>query len=158
MLEVYIFSIISAMTIAASVLVTASKKLLYSAIFLAIAFLGSALLFFLIGQTMIALLQLIVFVGGLSTFLIVSIASENKLPRLINLWHFVAVAVILFAAIFYTTSAFMPYTSASPSNFLDVASAALSTGYAVFYIMAMLLFAVALSGVFIIKKFTKLLV
>ena len=68
---------IAAFTIISAAWVFLSRKLMHSVIALTIAFTGSASVFALLGQAEMALLQLFVFVGGLSTYLIVAVAAEE---------------------------------------------------------------------------------
>lgn len=159
MLDLYAFYVVSAITVASSILVFVEKRLVYAVAALATAFIGSALLFFLLGQTIIALLQLIVFVGGLSTYLIVAVSTEEKGAKLIFLPAFLATAAITAAALGYLLLGYIsPVDTNAGANFLDAAAIAMQNSYALFYIMATLLAAVAISGVIIINKFIKLVV
>ena len=159
MLDLYAFYVVSAITVASSILVFVEKRLVYAVASLATAFIGSALLFFLLGQTIIALLQLIVFVGGLSTYLIVAVSTEEKGAKLIFLPAFLAIAAVTAAGLGYMLLGYIqPIETSSGTSFLDVASVAMQNSYALFYIMATLLAAVAISGVMIINKFIRLVV
>jgi len=159
MLDIYAFFLIAAITIISSIFVFIEKKLIHAVAALSLAFMGSALLFFLLGQTFIALLQLIVFVGGLSTYLIVAVAAEEKSAMIIRLPVFFILAIALSAGLGLVL---LGYVSATATNtapgFLDSATMALQGSYVLFYIMAVLLFGVSISGVLIIRKFAKLVV
>ncbi|MHB1830636.1 MAG: NADH-quinone oxidoreductase subunit J family protein [Candidatus Micrarchaeaceae archaeon] len=159
MLDLYAFYAVSAITVVSSILIFVEKRLVYAVAALATAFLGSALLFFLLGQTIMALLQLIVFVGGLSTYLIVAVSTEEKDAKLIFLPAFLAIAAITAAGLGYTLLGYIqPIGTNAASSFLGAAAIAMQGSYALFYIMATLLAAVAISGVMIINKFIKLVV
>jgi NADH-quinone oxidoreductase subunit J len=159
MLDIYAFYAIAAITLVSATLIFVERRLVYAVAALAVTFLGSALLFFLFGQTMMALLQLIVFVGGLSTYLIVAVSAEEKGAALIRLPLFLAVAAVAAAGLGFMLLTYLPSNGVNLStNFLAAASVALQNSYALFYVMATLLFAVAISGVLVIKKFTKLVV
>ncbi len=158
MLDLYTFYAVAAITLASAASVFVWKRLVHAVISLAVAFLGSALLFFLIGQTLAALLQLIVFVGGFSTYLIVAVATEEKNAKLMRFPVFAVLSVLLFAGVAFALQS-LPQQTANPgSGFLAAAPAALGSGYAILYVMAVLLFAATIGGVMIIKRFTKLLI
>lgn len=157
MIDLYVFYGVAALTLVASLAVFAQKKLVHAVIALATAFLGSSLVFFLIGQTLVALLQLIVFVGGFSTYLIVAVATEEKSAKLMRFPVFIVLSILLFAGLVFTLQP-LPQQSNQAGNFLGAAAQAFTSGYPVLYIIATLLFAATIGGVLIIKKITKLIV
>ena len=61
-----LYVLISVFAVISALLVFVFKKLLHAALALTVTFLASALLFAAIGQTFIGLLQILIFVGGLS--------------------------------------------------------------------------------------------
>src|SRR5208283_373994 len=73
-----IFIIISILTIGSAMAVFFSKRLLHAVLALTLAFGGSALFFLYADQPFAAFLQLFILVGGLSTYLIVALASEES--------------------------------------------------------------------------------
>ncbi|MCL4364939.1 MAG: NADH-quinone oxidoreductase subunit J [Candidatus Marsarchaeota archaeon] len=158
MIGLYVFYAIAALVITSSILVFVQKRLIHAVIALAVVFFGSALVFFIIGQTLVALLQLVVFVGGFSTYLIVAVATEEKNARLIRFPVFAVLSVLLFAGIVFALQGIPSQQFGEGNNFLTAAASALATDYAMLYIMAALLFAATIGGVMIIKKFTKLLI
>ncbi len=159
MLDIYAFAIVAAITLISAIFIFVEKKLVHAVIALSLAFLGSALLFFLIGQTLVALLQLVVFVGGFSTYLIVAVATEEKTAKLINLRNFLVLAFILSVGSAVLMLSYLPTANANHStNFLLSASSAFQSSYALFYVIALLLFSVSISGVLIIRKFARLVV
>lgn len=159
MLETLAFVIIAAITLISSILIFIEKKLIHAVVALSLAFTGSALLFFMLGQTLIALLQLIVFVGGFSTYLIVAVATEEKTVKLISLREFLTLALIFSVGSGFFLLNYLPSSNNNvEASFLATASSAFTTSYSVFYVILVLLFAVSISGVLIIRKFTRLLV
>ncbi len=70
--------LLAAFTVASGMMMFLNKKLLHSVLFLALAAIGSSLIFIYISQTLVALLQLLVFVGSLCTYLIVVVAMEDE--------------------------------------------------------------------------------
>ena len=159
MLDTYAFAIVAAIILISAVFILIEKKLVHAVMVLSLVFLGSALLFFLLGQTLMALLQLLVFVGGLSTYLVVAVATEEKSAKLISLRRFLVLALVLFVGTGVLLLNYLPSGNNNVSaDFLGAASSAFQNSYAMFYAMLVLLFAVSISSVLIIKKFTRLLV
>ncbi len=82
-----------------------SKRLLHSVLYLAGTFAASALLFMAVGFTLLGLMQFLIFVGGMSTYLVVSASSGEKAKGSFNTMVFVAIALALSAALASTISA-----------------------------------------------------
>ncbi len=159
MLDIYVFYLVAAFTILSAIAIVAQKRLVYAVGAITMVFVGSAMIFVLLGQMLIAILQLLVFVGGLSTYLIVAVATEEKNARLVKLPVFGAITILLFIGLSLLLG-YVPATSAPTAvpNFLSDAASAFTSSYPILYILVILLFSVAISGVLIIKKFTKLIV
>lgn len=159
MLDTYAFWIVAALIVIPAIFIFIEKKLIHAVIALSIAFAGSALLFFLIGQTLIGLLQLIVFVGGFSTYLIVAVATEERTAKLISFNRLAVLALLLFIGIGSMLIEYMPSSSLNLStSFLGEASLAFQASYGIFYAMLLLLFSASIGGALIIRKFAKLVV
>ncbi len=158
MLELIAFVIALAFTLAAAIAIFLEKSMLRAVVALALAMTGSAVLMFGIGESMIALLQLLIFVGGLSTYLLVAIAPEKRRPTG-RAW-FIGLAVVLalsLAAEAYYASGYVmavPGTGAIQSY----AGYAFQSYYAVLYVIAFALFTTAIGSVLVIRKFTRLIV
>lgn len=159
MLDLYAFYAVAAITVVSALFVFIERKLMHAVVALSSAFFGSALLFFLLGQTMIALLQLLVFVGGLSTYLTVAIAAEEKKARMIRLPVFFAAAAAISAGMWLLLSGYLPQTASNAgTSFLSASASALQYSYPVFYVIAVLLFGATISGVMILKRLGRLVV
>ncbi|MDE1855002.1 MAG: NADH-quinone oxidoreductase subunit J [Candidatus Micrarchaeota archaeon] len=150
-------ALLASLTVLAGLALFLQKKLLHSVVFLALAAVGSSLIFLYLGQVLVALLQLFIFVGGLSTYLIVAVATEEKQVKMRNAAAFVIISAItsvgLFAAVSNTT-----VPGLAGNDFSTVAQGAISNYYAFIFAAVFLLFAAALGSVIIIKKFTRLVV
>ncbi len=158
MLDLYAFYLLAPLTVISALLIFVQKKLVRAVIALSGAFLGSALLFLLLGQTLIAILMLIIFIGGLSTYLIVAVATEEKNIKLISLEYFGIIAAVFFAFMVLLLVYLPAQASAPTPNFLNAAASAFQYGYPTLYIVVILLFSVTIAGTLIIKKFAKLIV
>ena len=73
-----------------------AKRLVYSVLSLALAGVFSSLIFLLLGQEFVALMQLLFFTCCLSACLVVATAAEEKSERTVNIGRFSAAAVILY--------------------------------------------------------------
>jgi NADH:ubiquinone oxidoreductase subunit 6 (subunit J) len=155
--ELPIFISVSALTVCASYAVLAEKQIFRSVIALTLAFTGSSLLFMFLDQTFVAFLQLFIFVGGLSTYLIVAIAAEETKKKPISIAYFTVLALLLSAGLSAIAVRSGP-ASVHGSSFLGAASAAISSYYPMLYAFALLLFACTLGSVIVLRKHIRLIV
>lgn len=150
------FYIFGALTILSSIFVFLQRKLVHAVFALTMAFASSSMLMLIIGQPFIALLQLLVFVGGLSTYLMVSLANEEKGKRYLRLGIFVPIVIILVVWFFFFAQLAIGASVLGSSNINMTFTAALQQFYPLLYMVVVLLFASALGSVLFIKKFAKL--
>ena len=145
-------------TVTSSVAIFLPKKLLHSVIFLALTATASSLILLYMGQLLVALLQLLVFVGGLSTYLIVAVASEEKHEKLssrVRLAVATSVVLVVLSLLMYN----MPGIQTGVGNsFSAAAQIAFSNNYALLFASVFLLFVTAIGSVLVIKKFSRLVV
>ncbi len=155
MISYYAFIVLAVFTVGAAIAMFFQRSLLRSVTALTLSFVGSAVIFYIIGQDLIALLQLLVFVGGLSTYLIIAVSSENrevkKLPRLMVL------------AIIFTAGLSIVFVSpfAAAQNAADIqvyAATAFNNYYQLLFVIALALFGAAMASVLVIRKFVRLVV
>ena len=154
--EIFII-VIAGLTICGGLLVFLSKRLIHAVLALTFVFIGSALVFAVLGEAFIALLQLFVFVGGLSTYLIVAVASEAAEGSFSKTRFISALAVAAFgiALIFaWTGGGILP----GRSNFAGIAASAISEYYPIFFMLVLLLFSAVIGSVLIMRRFVKLVV
>ena len=149
--------LLASITVLAGLALFLQKRLLHSVVFMALAAAGSALIFLYLGQVLVVLLQLLVFVGGLSTYLIVAIATEEKQVKMRNAVAFVVISVVISAGLLAAVSDTTAGTPAG-NDFSTVAQAGIASYYALIFVAVFLLFAAALGSVIVIKRFSKLVV
>ncbi len=158
MFDLQIYVAAAVFTVASGILLFAFRKVLYAVLALSSAFLGSALIFLYLNQVIVALLQLLVFVGGLSTYLIVAVAAETKGTRLLRKYRFSIFFVFLAAAL----SSMMLYVgsgySGSGNSFTASALSAFQEYYGLLFAAVLLLFATTIGGLLVIKKFSRVIV
>lgn len=155
----YAYAAISVIAAASAALMFLQKRLIYSAISLAVVFAASALMFLLLGQALLALIQLLVFVGGLSTYLIVAIATEEKTVRLFSPYAFVIAAIVISLALsLFIGSVNVSGAAGSGPGIGAIASAAFKAYWPLFYAMMFLLLAATIGTVVVAKRFVRLVV
>lgn len=147
--------LLAAPLVVAGTLVFVQRRLLHAVIALAVVAAVSALIFLYLGQPLVALLQLLIFVGGLSTYLMVAVAAEEKRVSLRGTVVFTA-SFVLIAAVFIAVIYALPAQAQSGASFVALAGAALPQYYGIILATLFLLFAVAMASVLVIKKFSKL--
>ena len=74
MFAAYAFVVLSAILIFFALMIFKSKRLLHAVLALTGVFFMSSVVLLLLGQPLAALLQLVILVGGMSTYLIVAVA------------------------------------------------------------------------------------
>ncbi|MEM1525288.1 MAG: NADH-quinone oxidoreductase subunit J [Nitrososphaerales archaeon] len=79
-LELIVFIIFAIIAILSSIIVIEHKSLVYAASFLAILGISNAVLFILLGYTLVALFHLAVYVGAAVTFILFSITMLKEAP------------------------------------------------------------------------------
>lgn len=157
MLQFYLFAMASALSLGAALAVFFSRRLLHSVLALTIAFIGSSAVFLVLGQAFIALLQLFIFVGGLSTYLVVAIAAEETKAGP-EAGRFIPLLVVVALGISVVLARITTPTARHANGFVSAAGSAFSAYYPVLIALALLLFSAVLGSVMIIKRFMRLIV
>ncbi|MGC8479157.1 MAG: NADH-quinone oxidoreductase subunit J [Candidatus Micrarchaeia archaeon] len=154
----FIFLILfSFIIIISGIFIFYQKSIMRAVLMLTIAFGSSALIFFALGQNFIGLLQLFIFVGGMSTYLIVAVSSEYKKIENLDFLKITMIAAILFVSIFLSLYGI----GNSASNNIDMSryfSSALENYYPILYMAIIILFLTAIGSVIIIRKYVKLII
>jgi len=103
----FLFYIIAAIILASTVIAVTRRNLVHAAISLAVSFFGSAMLFYLLGAPLLAVLEVIVYVGAIMVlflFVIMMIKSGTKGDSGPSRGHQLGAALL---AITYVTAAVM---------------------------------------------------
>lgn len=103
-MERLIFILLSAVTLGAAVGVVASKNLFRSALWLVLAFFGIAGIFILLHAEFLAVVQVLVYIGAISTLIIFAIMLSRGVmdpaqPRFNDQWRAVLGLVAVFAVV-----------------------------------------------------------
>jgi NADH-quinone oxidoreductase subunit J len=134
-------------------LVFVLKDVLHSVLSLAMAFFVNSLMFLVLNQPLLALLQLFVMVGGIATFLFVGVASVSiSRFRHTNLLLLLVLALAFFAVSFYIAAGTPFPTQQQNLLTVDAISSQLASGAGQFYLMIFALFGVALGAIALLKR------
>ena len=145
-------------TLAPAVLMFLQRRLLNAVVCLAASAVGSSLLFLYMGQTLAALLQLFVFVGGLSTYLVVAVASEEKRAGMLGKARFLIAAVAVGAGLALVLKGIDFGQQQAANGFVGSAEIAFGGQYALLYAASFLVFAAAAGSVLVLRRFSKMVV
>ncbi len=151
------FYAVSVFTIAVALLVFAARSLLRAVVALTLVFFGSSLVMLLLGQSFFAMLQLLIFIGGLSTYLLVAVGSEARKIGRVNLKFFAAMLVAAIAFL-YALLAYIPEGSFRGISMLGYVPEAIAQYYMVMYVIVVLVFSVAIASILLIRRISKLVV
>lgn len=152
-IEGAIFFSVAVLEIASVIAVFRLKDILHAAIALASVFFANSLLFLLMGQDLLAILQLFIMIGGVSTYIFVGVASASfsrfKHTSYVGL---AIVSVLLAASLIYPLlSTGFAAGSASTLTQSEI-SASLSSSVQYLYFIAIFIFAISIGAVIVIKK------
>src|SRR4029434_3858330 len=97
------FVIISILTLAAALAAATLRKLMHAALSFAVAFVGLAALFFLLGAEFVGLVQIFVYIGAVAILIVFTILLTRRdveKDRGFN-WSGVVVAIAVFGGVFW---------------------------------------------------------
>ena len=154
-----------AITVVPAILIFFERKPLHSVICLAVSEAGSSLIFVYLGQTLVALLQLFVFVGVLSAYMMIAAASEEKQAvapsgRARHWIKFFAAALAVAAVLSLVLDGIGAGHQPAPAgnSFSSSAEIAFGSEYSLLFASIFLLFAAAAGSVLVIRRFSKMVV
>ena len=148
-----IVAIIAVLELAAIAFIFISKSLLHSVMSLTLAFVANSALFLAMQQPFLAIIQLFIFVGGISTYAIVGVASAgfSKFPHT-NKIAFIGVFIILLAMISYPIFGMKNVAvSHNPFTSLQVKTG-ISSYIGLFYLITAMLFGIAIGSIILVKS------
>lgn len=149
-----VFAVIAVVELTAIVLMFKSKRMLHAMAAFAMFLFGIAFVLALLGLALLALLQIFIMVGGISTYMFVGVASEN----LSKFNHTSAIALAVMAIILFLALSYRFYnvqtTQANGINTLSNSNLAKFVGsdVALFYMIALLLFGSGMASIILIKR------
>ena len=153
MIDLALFVVVSIIGLVSAALVFMLKDILHAALALSGFFLVNSLIFLIIAQPLLAIIQLFILVGGITTFIFVGVASSaySKFK-----YTKVLMMLVLWFALFLVMTFPLSYMniSASQSNIFNSDSIAqsLSATGGIYYIMLFMAFGVSLGAILLLRK------
>ncbi len=129
------------------------KNAMHAVLSLAAAFIITSLMFLVVEQPLLALLQLFVMVGGVATYLFVGVASVGiSRFRHADLAVLAVMALASFAVIYY--GVYGAQLSGLQSNTLSAQDigASLSSSVALLYLLVLMLFGIGIATIALLRK------
>ena len=159
MLDLILFIVLVIVGVFSDIAIFIEKELFKAAIALALSFLSAAGFMFLLGLPLIALFQLLILVGGLSTYLIVTVASERKVSfRHTNVPAFLTIFLILGGILVYAVSLGTISSASLGANVAQEIAASISQDWAIMGAIVFMMFAVGIGSILLVKRSIKLVV
>jgi len=148
-----VFATVAGLELISIILIFIFKDILHSVLALSASFLVNSIIFFLLGQPLIALLQLFIMAGGVSTYMFVGVASISYSKfRHTSYSAIIVLSVLSFLLYSYNTMnlSFTNLQQNTVSN--DTISNTLSSGIGIIYIIAFMLFSIGIGSIVLLKK------
>ncbi len=158
MIEVISFAIVSFIILLSSIMIFYQKSIMRAVVLLTISFGSSSLIFFILNQNFIALLQLFIFVGGMSTYLIVAVSSEYKKIKEIDFVKICIVAAVIFSAVFLSIVGVTSNNAVQSTNMSSYFAYTFENYFPLIYATIVMLFLTSMGSVLIIRKYVKLMI
>ncbi|MGC8537944.1 MAG: hypothetical protein ACP5MZ_03095 [Candidatus Micrarchaeia archaeon] len=148
-----IFFTIAVFELGSVIAVFKLKDILHAAIALASVFFANSIMFLFVGQDLLAILQLFIMIGGVSTYIFVGVASGSfsrfKHTSYVGL---AAVSIILAAVLIYPLLALGSSATASNALTGSEISADMSSSIQYLYFIVVFVFAVSIGAVIVMKR------
>jgi NADH-quinone oxidoreductase subunit J len=159
-MELVIFSLLALITLGAAAMVVTTRNLLRSALWLVLAFFGIAGIFILLHAEFLAVTQVLIYVGAISTLIIFAIMLTRNVmdpaqPRFNEQWGVVGgfAALLFVALVAIITRVSWPVTSgAPPADAIQRLGADFVGPYVIPFEIASVLLVVAMIGAIIIAR------
>lgn len=151
-IEIFLLIIILIITIL-SFLIFLFKNILYIIISLSFLFILNSILFLFLNQPLLAVIQLLITIGGISTYMFIGVSSA-ELPdfKFTNFTKFLLFAFLIFIIMIYPIKSII-FTN-NNQNILSnqVIANNLSVQVPNFYIIAIVLFGISIASILLLKE------
>jgi len=146
-----LFALIALLEILSISSMFVAKNVLHSVIMLSISFILSSLIFALVGQPLLALLQIFIMVGGVMTYMFIGMASAciSRFKH-VSYATLALYALVAFAVLYYST-ANVAYSDGANALSRTSIAAQLSSGIGVIAIAVVALFGVGIGSIVLLK-------
>ncbi len=153
MVYMTLFIIVALLEIISALMIFVFRDMLHVVLALSVMFIFNSALFLILGQPLLALLQLFIMVGGISTYIFIGVAagSYSKFKHM-NLAVFIALLVIMIALFYFRAS--QVNVSANEQNVLSsqMVSATLTQNAGLLYVITAMLFGTGLGSIILMRK------
>src|SRR6187431_3001293 len=156
-----VFLVLAGVLIGSSLMVVLSRNIIRSGLFLVLAFLGLAGFYALIGATLVAAAQVLVYVGAISVLILFAVMltqSKSGPARLVfhhQAWA-AAIASVVMGALFVMSILFTTWPLAVPEpieqSAKDVATLIFTDNMFAFEVVSLLLLAAVVGGVYLARR------
>lgn len=153
MLSDTVFAISAVVAIGAAIFMFKAREMSHAMLGFLFITVSAAALLAVLGLPLLALLQLFIMVGGVSTYLFVGVSSENLSRfRHTSLPVLVVAAIALAAVPIYRISLLQGLGGESNHLTSGLISAAIGSNMALFYMLAVLLFGIGVGSIIMMKS------
>jgi NADH:ubiquinone oxidoreductase subunit 6 (subunit J) len=157
-----IFALLAVLTLGAAVMVVTSRRLFHSALWLMLAFLGIAAIFILLNAEFLAVVQVLIYIGAISTLIIFAIMLSRSVmdpseQRFNDQWGLVGGFAALLFVVLAAIIARVPWQTAGlasviPPDSIERLGLGFVGPYVVPFEVASVLLVVAMIGAIIIAR------
>jgi NADH:ubiquinone oxidoreductase subunit 6 (subunit J) len=152
-----VFTVLASAELFSIFLIFIFKDMLHSVLALSMAFFFNSLLFLVLGQPLLALIQLLVMVGGISIYLFVGVASAGfSRFKHTNYILLAVISILLFGACFYGAVGMQFPVQQQNALSSDAVASYLTSSISQLYVIAFVLFGVAIGSIAFLKKAEKI--
>lgn len=132
------------------------KNILYIVISLSGLFIFNSILFFLLNQQLLGVIQLLITIGGISTYLFIGVASvEFNDFKFTDFAKFLAFALLIFIIIAYPLKSIVFANNSINALSSQIIANNISSQIFNFYIIAVVLFGISLGSIILLKQLNK---
>jgi len=149
-----LFAAVATLEIISAMLVFTFRNVLHSVLALSMTFLFNSILFLAMQQTLLALIQLFIMVGGVSTYIFVGVSSSGLSKfRHTSLLALGILAPLLIVA-YATNLVYVIQGTSTQENQVTglMIKSALGANIGILYVIAFVLFATGLSSIILLKS------
>jgi NADH-quinone oxidoreductase subunit J len=155
MVYVALFVIVALLELISATLIFVFKDVLHTILAFAFIFIFNSAIFLMLGEPLLAILQLFIMVGGVSTYAFVGIASGTN-PKFKSNNYLVLVAIFLIIAVSFSII-IMRLSPVGNDNILSISniSSSISSNIGLFYLITLMLFGVGFGSIIIFRRLGK---
>lgn len=153
MIYLALFIIFALLEVLSAALVLVFRNILHIVLALSFLFIFNSVMFLMLGQPFLALIQLFIMVGGISTYIFVGVGSTSYSKfKNVNKVAFVIAYLAIFALFVYKLYGIG--VSSKGENIVSGAmiSGSLSSGIGLLYMFAVMLFGVGFGSILLMKR------